>query len=139
LWIKDTGWEDFEKGYINVTVGSMRKEDAKRWVALRHHIFLGDTIDGGVWEFEDKLPKYVQYCLGLTIDTIRGVTKGNGKSSEGSIELNTLEREETNLYELPKIAYHDIAGQCNDKIIISKLSRQDVILSNQSQRYMQRH
>jgi len=59
LWIKDRGWDDLEKGYINVTVGSMKKEDAKRWVALRHHIFLRDTIDGGVWEFEDKLPKYV--------------------------------------------------------------------------------
>jgi hypothetical protein len=59
LWIKDRGWDDLEKGYINVTVGSMKKEDAKKWVALRHHIFVGDTIDGGVWEFEDKLPKYV--------------------------------------------------------------------------------
>jgi hypothetical protein len=57
MWIKDTGWDDPVRGYINVSVGSMDKEDAKKWVSLRHHIFLGDTIDGGVWEFEDKLPK----------------------------------------------------------------------------------
>ena len=55
--IKYTGWENLDKGYINFSVGGMNKEDVKKWVAFRHHIFLGDTIDGGVWEFEDNLPK----------------------------------------------------------------------------------
>jgi hypothetical protein len=66
MWIKDTGWDDPVKGYINVSVGSMDKEDAKKWVSLRHHIFLGDTVDGGVWEFEDNLPKSVG--LGVSVD-----------------------------------------------------------------------
>jgi hypothetical protein len=55
MWIKDK-WDG---GYIIVSVGSMRKEDAKKWVDVRHHIFLGDTIEGGVWKFQDDLPKYV--------------------------------------------------------------------------------
>jgi hypothetical protein len=42
----------------------MNKGDAKK---LRHHIFLGDTIDRGVWEFEDKLPKFVSDTQSLTI------------------------------------------------------------------------
>jgi|SRR5579859_2087112 len=57
MLIKDPGWDDPYKGYLNVSVGSMDKEDAKRWVELRHHIFLGDTINGGVWDFEDSMPK----------------------------------------------------------------------------------
>src|SRR5579862_40739 len=67
LWIKDKGWDDPEKGYINVSVGSMNKEDAKKWVHLRHHIFLGDTINGGVWDFEDNLPKSPNYKRLLTV------------------------------------------------------------------------
>lgn len=67
MWIKDTGWDDPEKGYINVSVGSMDKEDAKKWVCIQRHIFLGDTINGGVWEFEDKLPKYI-YPVSITDD-----------------------------------------------------------------------
>ena len=43
-------------GYMNATAGSIN-EGAKKWIALRYRIFLGDTIDGGVWELEDKLPK----------------------------------------------------------------------------------
>jgi hypothetical protein len=54
LWIKD----EPETGYINVSVGTMDKDDAKKWVHIRHHIFLGDTLNGGVWEFQDDLPKY---------------------------------------------------------------------------------
>ena len=63
MWIKDKGWDDREKGYINVSVGTMEKEGAKKWVQLRYHIFMGDTIDGGVWEFQDQLPKSVFFWL----------------------------------------------------------------------------
>jgi hypothetical protein len=60
LWIKDTRWDDPNVlGLINVSVGSMKKEDAKKWVYIRHHIFMGDTVNGGTWEFKDDLPKYM--------------------------------------------------------------------------------
>lgn len=83
MWIKYAGWENLDKGYINVSVGSMNKEDAKKWVALRHHIFLGDTVNGGVWEFEDNLPKYVLRRFVLTVGIALGPTRGNGRSNEG--------------------------------------------------------
>lgn len=105
MWIKDTGWEDLEKGYINVTVGGMKKEEAKKWVALRHHIFLGDTIDGGVWEFEDKLPKYVLFEACVIVGTIYGATKGNGKRIEWLREEKPCVQ---NYVSLPRIA-----SQCN--------------------------
>ena len=79
LWIKDTGWDDpKDKGYINVSVGSMEKKDAKKWIDILYHIFMGDTVNGGVWEFEDKLPKYV-VSDELTIGIKRGLTKDNGR------------------------------------------------------------
>lgn len=59
MWIKDKGWDDPQEGYINVSVGSMDKEAAKKWVDLQYHIFMGDTIQGGVWEFQDQLPKLI--------------------------------------------------------------------------------
>lgn len=79
MWIKDTGWDDPVKGYINVSVGSMNKEDAKKWVSLRHHIFLGDTIDGGVWQFEDNLPKSSSFEVLLTLGMKHGLIRGNGR------------------------------------------------------------
>jgi len=67
LWIKDLGWENPNKGigYIAITVGSMNKEDAKKWISLKHHIFLGDTINGGVWEFQDNLPKCAAMLISI--------------------------------------------------------------------------
>lgn len=39
----------------------MNKEDAKKWVALRHYIFLGATVNVGAWEFEDNLHMYGEW------------------------------------------------------------------------------
>ena len=44
MWIKDTGWENLDKGYINVSVGSMNKEDAKKV-----GIFASSYIFGGYY------------------------------------------------------------------------------------------
>jgi len=63
MWMKYTGWDDPETGCIFVTVGTMDKHDAKKWVNIRYHIFMGDTINGGVWEFEDSLPKYLPFLI----------------------------------------------------------------------------
>jgi hypothetical protein len=56
----------------------MKKEDAKKWIDILYHIFMGDTMNGGVWEFEDKLPKYF-VSDELTIGMKRGLTKDNGR------------------------------------------------------------
>jgi len=79
MWMKYTGWDDPETGRIDVCVGTMNKHDAKKWINLRHHIFMGDTINGGVWEFEDSLPKLVPFGRVLTPRYVTRSDKGEWK------------------------------------------------------------
>ena len=90
MWIKDEGWDDPEKGYINVSVGTMDKEDAKIWVHLRYHIFLGDTINGGVWDFQDSLPKFVLFQDSANYEIQHLVRRGRMEKNLMGIQVTAL-------------------------------------------------
>ena len=80
LWIKDTGWEDLEKGYINFT--GEHEGGCEEVGCVAASDLLGDIIDGGFWEFDDKSPKYFRQCARLTVGIILGAIKENGKETE---------------------------------------------------------
>jgi hypothetical protein len=44
---------------VDVSVGAMDSEDAKKWVEVVEHIFLDDTVEGGHVVSAKKLPMYV--------------------------------------------------------------------------------
>lgn len=51
-------WKGKEGKTVDVSVGAMDDVDAKKWVEVVEHIYLEDTVDGGHWDPERRLPMY---------------------------------------------------------------------------------
>ena len=51
-------WRGKEGKTVDVSVGAMDAVDAKKWVEVVEHIYLEDTVDGGHWNPEQRLPMY---------------------------------------------------------------------------------
>ena len=57
-------WKGKEGKTVDVSVGAMDAVDAKKWVEIVEHIYLEDTVDGGHWNPEQRLPM----CFPCTLD-----------------------------------------------------------------------
>ena len=54
-------WRGKDGKTVDVSVGAMDAVDAKKWVEVVEHIYLEDTVDGGHWNPEQRLPMYCSH------------------------------------------------------------------------------